>query len=306
MQTSDFVLDAMSVKKEKERGAFSQSFVMGVISLVFLIIGYQTALLIHSSALTRIAANRDVPDTVYVYREIVQENNNTTVKEVSVPERRNAVHSPRAQAVRKNLPRKTVESFSFNPNTASIDDLCRLGFSPKQAASIDSYRKKGGRFNRKEDFAESYVVSDSIYRRLESYIQIPLTDLNIADSAAFDALPGIGGWFASKMIEHRERLKGYSYKEQLMDISRFDQQKFDALCDLVVISEENVSPYPLWELPADSLCLHPYIGDYAAEGIVLYRQNNPRQLWTIEGLKKAGVLDPDHAVKLERCLIRQP
>jgi DNA uptake protein ComE-like DNA-binding protein len=49
-------------------------------------------------------------------------------------------------------------------------------------------------------------------------------DLNLADSAAFDALPGIGGWFASKMIEHRKALGGYSYKEQLMDIYRFDQE----------------------------------------------------------------------------------
>jgi DNA uptake protein ComE-like DNA-binding protein len=301
----------MSVKKEKERGALSQSFVMGAISLVFLVIGYQTALLIHNSALTRIAANRDAPDTVFIYKETAPAAKNPSAAEstsmnVRTAERRNAEHSPRVEAVRKNLPRKKVESFTFNPNTVSVEDLCRLGLSSSQADAIDSYRKKGGRFNRKTDFAESYVVSDSIYRRLEPYIHIPLTDLNLADSAAFDALPGIGGWYASKIIEHRKRLKGYSYKEQLMDIQRFDEQKYEKLCDLVIVSEEHVKPYPLWELPADSLRLHPYIGDYAAEGIVLFRENNPKQLWTIEGLKKAGVLNPGLALKLERCHIRQP
>ena len=296
----------MSVNKEKERGVLSQSFVMGIISLVFLIIGYQTALLIHNSALTRIAANRDAPDTVFIYQETVPADNVVTVKEIRTSERRNAVHSPRVEAVRKNLPRQNVESFDFNPNTVSVEDLCRLGFSSKQAEAIESYRKKGGRFNRRSDFAESFVVSDSIYKRLEPYIQIPLTDLNLADSAAFDNLPGIGGWFASKIIEHRERLQGYSYKEQLMDINRFDAQKYEKLCDLINVSEDYIRPYPLWELPADSLRLHPYIGDYAAEGIVLYRQNNPKQLWTVEGLKKAGVLNPGLALKLERCRIRQP
>ena len=296
----------MSVNKEKERGVLSQSFVMGIISLVFLIIGYQTALLIHNSALTRIAANRDAPDTVFIYQETVPADNVVTVKEIRTSERRNAVHSPRVEAVRKNLPRQNVESFDFNPNTVSVEDLCRLGFSSKQAEAIESYRKKGGRFNRRSDFAESFVVSDSIYKRLEPYIQIPLTDLNLADSAAFDNLPGIGGWYASKIIEHRERLQGYSYKEQLMDINRFDAQKYEKLCDLINVSEDHIRPYPLWELPADSLRLHPYIGDYAAEGIVLYRQNNPKQLWTVEGLKKAGVLNPGLALKLERCRIRQP
>ena len=296
----------MSVNKEKERGVLSQSFVMGIISLVFLIIGYQTALLIHNSALTRIAANRDAPDTVFIYKETAPADNVVPVKEIRTSERRNAVHSPRVEAVRKNLPRQNVESFDFNPNTVSVEDLCRLGFSSKQAEAIESYRKKGGRFNRRSDFAESFVVSDSIYKRLEPYIQIPLTDLNLADSAAFDNLPGIGGWFASKIIEHRERLQGYSYKEQLMDINRFDAQKYEKLCDLINVSEDHIRPYPLWELPADSLRLHPYIGDYAAEGIVLYRQNNLKQLWTVEGLKKAGVLNPGLALKLERCCIRQP
>ena len=289
--------------KEKERNGISQSFVMGVISLVFLIIGYQTALLIHNSAVTKIAACRDEPDTVYVFRDVVSSAPVSTVDSV---QRRNASHSPRVQSIREKLPRKHVESFIFNPNTVSVEDLCRLGFTAKQAAAIDNYRQKGGRFRRKEDFARSYVVSDSIYQRLQPYMDIPLTDLNLADSAAFDALPGIGGWFASKMLEYRRQLGGYSYKEQLMDIWKFDQEKYDALSDLIVVSPEHVKPYPLWSLPADSLRLHPYIGDYAAKGIVLYRDNNPRSLWSVDSLASAGVLRAEDAARLRRCAIANP
>lgn len=290
--------------KEKERNGISQSFVMGVISLVFLIIGYQTALLIHNSAVTKIAACRDEPDTVYVFRE-------RGVSTEAVPsgdsvQRRYASHSPRVQAIRDKLPGRQVESFRFDPNTVSVEDLCRLGFTAKQAMAIDNYRKKGGRFRRKEDFARSYVVSDSVYQRLQQYVEIPLIDLNLADSAAFDALPGIGGWFASRMLEYRKQLGGYSYKEQLMDIWKFDQEKYDALSDLIVVSPEHVKPYPLWSLPADSLRLHPYIGDYAAKGIVLYRDNNPRSLWSVDSLASAGVLRAEDAVRLRRCSIAYP
>ena len=297
---------------EEKKSGLSESFVIGVIAIVFLIVGYQTALFIHQAAVMKIAANRDEPDTVYVYMPVtadsgsvspVRRNGGTEVR----TERRNSVHSPRAEAVRTNLPRTKVESFSFDPNTVSVEDLCRLGFSPKQAQSIDNYRQKGGRFRRKSDFAKSFVVSDSVYRRLEQYIDIPLVDLNTADSAAFDALPGIGGWFASKIIGHRKALGGYSYKEQLLDIHRFDQGKLDGLSDLITVSPEYIRPYPLWSLPADSLRRHPYIDNLeTARAIVLYRQNASREEWTVEGLRDAGILTADQCARLSRCHIASP
>ena len=289
----------------------SESFVMGVVALVFLVIGYQVALFVHRAAVLRIEANRDNPDTVFVYETVPQpvvDSSQPVEKGVVVrTERKNSDHSDRVNAVRKNLPSKKVESFRFDPNSVSQEDLCRLGFTPKQAQSIINYREKGGRFRRKSDFAKSYVVSDSVYARLEPYIDIPLVDLNLADSAAFDALPGIGGWFAAKMVEHRRALKGYSYKEQLMDIWNFDREKFNALCDLVTVSLENTTPYPLWTYPADSLRRHPYIRSYeTARAIVMYRENTPKEQWDVKKLSAAGILSESAAEKLSRCQIATP
>lgn len=288
----------------RDESKFSTSFVTGVIAMTFLIIGYQTALFMHRAAVTKIAADRDSPDTVYVIKEAVSADVPDSMGMKTV--HRSSGHSPRAQAVRNCMPRRKVESFRFNPNTATEEELCRLGFTPKQAQSIINYRNKGGRFRRPEDFAKSYVVSDSIFRRLKPYIDIPLVDLNQADSAAFDALPGIGGWFASKMIEHRKALGGYSYKEQLMDIYRFNQEKFDGLSDLITVSDEYVTPYPLWSLPADSLRLHPYIRNIeTARAIVLFRENNPPEKHTVEDLANAFILPEEDALRLSRCRIKK-
>lgn len=279
----------MKNSNESKRSGLSESFVMGVIAIVFLMVGYQTAMFIHRAAVVKIEANRDRPDTVYV------------CSDTSMTVRKNTTHSPHVSAVRKKLPYKRVESFCFNPNTVSVEDMCRLGFTVRQAESIDNYRKKGGVFRRKSDFAKSYVVADSVYKRLEPYISIPLIDLNQADSADFDSLPGIGGWFASKMIEHRERLGGYSYKEQLMDIYRFDQEKFDALSDLVTVSKPYY--YPLWTLPADSLRLHPYIRNYeTAHAIVLFRQNSDPKAWAVDSLASCGIISRETATKLSGCV----
>lgn len=296
------------MKKNEEKRP-SESFVMGVVALVFLVIGYQVALFMHRAAVLKIEANRDCPDTVYVYKavDVTGKGNGREMEVSGTVVRRNHEHSTKVNTVRANLPRSRVESFRFDPNTVSHDELCRLGFSAKQAQSIINYRQKGGRFRRKADFAKSFVVSDSIYTRLEPYIDIPLLDLNLADSAAFDALPGIGGWFASRMVAYREELKGYSYKEQLMDIWKFDREKYDALQDLVTVSVENVVPYPLWSYPADSLKKHPYIRNFeTARAIVLFRENSPKSEWTVENLAAAGVISGENASRLSRCAILLP
>lgn len=292
----------------------SESFVIGVAAVVFLIIGYQTALFVHNAAVLKIAADRDSPDTVLVYVERPSEELPSESRHV-VPMSQQSVspagvvvktekitqkRTPVAEAVRKSAPRRKVESFRFDPNTVSSEDLMRLGFSAKQAESIVNYRNKGGHFRRKSDFARSFVVSDSIFRRLEPYIDIPRVDLNLADSAAFDALPGIGGWFARKIIEHRQALGGYTCTEQLMDIYRFDREKFDALKDLVTVSEPYV--YPIWELPADSLRRHPYIKSYeAARSIALFRESTSRDGWTLENLAFAGIITQEQYDRLSRC-----
>lgn len=281
------------MKNSKEGGHRPPaSFIIGAVALLFLIIGYQAALFIHKASVARLIANHDSPDTVYIatpgYRA----------------ETHYSYHTPEAQDIRRANTQRRYESFRFDPNTAGIDELMRLGFSEKQAQAIDNYRKKGGRFRRKSDFARSYVVADSVYERLEKYIDIPLVDINKADSATFETLPGIGKFFAARMVSYREELGGYTYPEQLMDIWHFDGERFEGLKDLITLSPPE--PYQLWTLPESILARHPYIGKEAAHGIVLYRENSPAEDWTVSNLIKEGILDPDKGSRLERCRIAPP
>lgn len=277
----------------------SRSFVTGAVALAFLIIGYQTALFIHRAASLRILAS--TPDTVYV---------DISGTEAALPPSASSSGSMKKESVnrraevRSTFTPRSCMNFPFDPNTVSVEDLKRLGFSQKQAASIENYRAKGGRFRRKSDFAKSYVVADSVYRRLEPYIVIPKLDLNSADSAEFCTLPGIGAYFASRMVKYRKLLGGYSDPEQLMEIYHFSKERYDAICDLVEVASPP-EPFRLWSLPADSLKLHPHIHNYStARAIVLYRENNPASALTVSGLAEAGVIDRETAEKLSRCVIR--
>ena len=331
-------LDMHPEKPQRKVRPSAASFKVGAIALAFLILGYQAALFVTRAARLRLEANRDRPDTIYVKgsapeplasleslsdfadgkvagpgrsadADFASLNASQGSSTISYPEhgthidRRNASHSSYVQEYRRQTRR--VESFRFNPNTVPVEDLIRLGFSEKQAQAIDRYRQKGGRFRRKSDFAASFVVADSVYRRLERYIDLPRLDLNRADSAALDDLPGIGPWFAAKILEHRAALGGYSYPEQLLDIYHFDQEKYDALSDLVFCSTP--APYALWSLPADSLRFHPYIRTWqTARAIVLFRDHTPRDGCTVAALGEAGILPPEDAARLARCVLAPP
>lgn len=294
--------------KEKSKGP-SASFRMGAIALAFLIVGYESALFVHKAAVARVVANSDHPDTVYIVRKPVAQTAAGIGAQVPVHHaetlHRESTRTAEALGLAgRNSPRK-YESFRFDPNTASLGDFMRLGFTEKQAQAILNYRSKGGRFRRKGDFAKSFVVADSVYRRLEPWISIPKVDINKADSASFDTLPGIGGWFAKKMVDYRRLLGGYSCTEQLLEIYNFGQERYDGLKDLVTCTPAKA--YPFWALPSDSLAGHPHIRSReTARAIVLYRENNPRGLWTLEGLKKAGVITEDQFGKLSRCNLEKP
>lgn len=281
----------------------STSFTVGAIALIFLALGYQTALFIHKASISRIISNSDSPDTVYVYETVPAaslDNNKDSIVRKSV--RKESKHSAIAQNIKEKYGSKQVESFPFDPNTVTSDELVRLGFSRKQAQSIINYREAGGQFNRKEDFAKSYVVSDSTYRRLENFIRINKIDINHADSADFDRLPGIGPYYAAKLIEYRDKLGGYSHPEQIMDIHNFGQERYDNIKDLIELSEPKA--FMIWSLPEDSLAMHPYLDRHAAHGIVIYRENNPMDKWDLNRLKDAGVISVSQFEKLSKCNIR--
>ena len=295
------------MEEGKRQKTLKSSFTTGAIALVFLIIGFETALFIHKAAVTRLVADRDHPDTVYVVERvkpsIKPEDGAEPVEDESdtLYVRRSGKHSPDAVSIREKAAPHRVETFRFNPNTVSLEDLMRLGFSEKQAQSILNYRAKGGRFRRPSDFAKSFVVADSVFDRLEPYIDIPRIDINKADSTAFETLPGIGPYFAAKMVSYRKELGGYSHPEQLMDIYHFDREKYDALKDLISCSPP--APYPIWTLPERDLARHPYISRDEAHSIVLYRTHQPQEAWTVEGLQKAGILSEEHIKKLSRCVL---
>lgn len=60
-------------------------------------------------------------------------------------------------------------------------------------------------------------------------------NLNTADAAALDTLPGVGPATATAILEHRDKVGGFTSVEQLLDVPGIGEAKLEALRDLVAV-----------------------------------------------------------------------
>ena len=153
--------------------------------------------------------------------------------------------------------------FKFDPNTATESQLLSLGLSQREVSNILKYRARGGRYRVKEDFARVYGLTLEKYRQLEPYIAIKpqimaadvikrekndphpsslsphpsavglrasrklrygeTVDINSADTAMLKRIPGIGDYYAMRIVELRKRKQVFSSPEELLAIRNFPE-----------------------------------------------------------------------------------
>ena len=204
------------------------------------------------------------------------------------------------------------EQRHFDPNTADSTELLRLGLQPWQVVNIYKYRAAGGVYRKPRDFARLYGLTLKQYRQLEPYIRIseeymtaeryfykyePIEErdtikypiklqpeervvLNRADTAQLRKVPGIGSFFARKIVEYRERLGGYYRVQQLLEIEDFPET---AVAFFIIPDDTEFRKMNLNRLSLNELKKHPYLNFHQARAIVDFRRlhgrlDNLRQL----------------------------
>lgn len=182
------------------------------------------------------------------------------------------------------------ELFLFNPNGLAEEDWVRLGLTPAQAKSIKNFEDKGGQFRSKEDVKKMYVISPEKYNELEPYIVIPASqdsithrekknnttvyELNTADTSQLVKIGGIGPVFAARIVAYRNRLGGFYYKEQLLEVFGFDQAKYDQVQNSLKVDTTYISKININTAEASDLRKHPYITPVVANALVSYRKQH--------------------------------
>ncbi|MEA2043147.1 MAG: helix-hairpin-helix domain-containing protein [Bacteroidota bacterium] len=178
--------------------------------------------------------------------------------------------------------------FKFNPNTATVQELEALGLSYKQAKAVDNYRKSGGVFQEKSDFKKIYSLKDKQYSMLENYITIPentennkepelkKTKVNI-NTMSVEELKNRGRFWeyhAKNIVNYRNRLGGYSKKEQLLEVYGVKEEYYKKIENDIAPVKKLLNKIHINFSTVSELGKHPYISYYAAKSIVDYRDKN--------------------------------
>ena len=236
----------------------------------------------------------------------------STKKDASVAKTENVEKS--TQYARKKqpyyqVPEKEYELFDFDPNTADSTQLLRLGLQPWQVRNIYKYRAAGGRYNKPKDLARLYGLTLKQYKRLEPYIKIekevmaadvyktldnetpiqkdtslaayPIKlmegeqiNINTADTNDLKRIPGIGSYYAKRIISFRQRLGGIANVHQLLEIQGFPGS---SLKYMTVGQPSNTQRLPVTQirinhLDVKRLSRHPYIRYVQAKEIMNHRR----------------------------------
>lgn len=212
-------------------------------------------------------------------------------------------NNPRAYKT-ETLPIRQVERFFFDPNTADSAQLRRLGLQTFQIRNIYKFRAAGGIYRKPLDFAKLYGLTVKEYRELEPYIRIssdylPAATLvkegataivkhdttmvrrypqkinetahvvlNTADTTELMTVPGIGPYFARKIVQYGQRLGGYVSVDQLDEIEDFPTEAKRFL----VVEDATPQKLNVNKLTLNELKRHPYINFYRAKDITDYRR----------------------------------
>lgn len=272
------------------KGEFSKSHASGVVALIFIVLFIQGILFLFRSD------DEKASETIVENPEPV----GYTVK-AEKSERR-------VSKVRPGTSEKTHSDRQFDPNIIDRDGLMDLGLSSRQAQVIINYRNSGGKFRKREDFSKMYVISPETYERLKNLISIDscsnhpvqadssrtvikekfeakrIVRLNMADSTELVSLPGIGPYYARKIIQYREKLGGFVLKDQLLDIYGIDRERLSLFAERVALDTNEIVKKDFNEATFEDLSGNPYIGGYVARSIIRYREKCGRELTDLANL----------------------
>jgi competence protein ComEA len=206
--------------------------------------------------------------------------------------------APKPESVASAAPTPLVGLIDLN--LADSATLTRLpGVSPLLARRIVRYRTAAGGF-RSWAHVERVWGLAALLPSLRPYMVLspaPRTytpvDLNLADSAALEALPGIGPAFARRIVAYRSKLGFYRSAMQVREVYGMSDslyriaEPYLLIGDLTDAEQLNVNA-----MSEAELARHPYIGFTWARRIVRYREQHgpfaqPRHLARIYGLDSA-------------------
>ncbi len=178
----------------------------------------------------------------------------------------------------------------LDPNEFLLDDWMRMGLSKKQADIVLNFSVRGLKSN--DDLKKIFVFPEKLFDLIKDSLVYPVekdyqlskdrseekpilklvVEINSATQVDLEKIPGIGPYFANKIIEYRIKLGGFVSKNQLLEIWKFDAEKLSSIEKYIILDDSFISKINVNSISFDDLKDHPYFSYKVANSIVKMRE----------------------------------
>lgn len=122
-------------------------------------------------------------------------------------------------------------------------------------------------------------------------------ELNSADSADLIALPGIGPWFAGRIIRYRELLGGFVNPAQLLEVYGMDTTRYNGIASFVTADSTRIQRIDLNNSTFQEVISHPYINREETYAIFRYR-DFADSILDPENILRDQIIDRDRFIRM--------
>ena len=157
----------------------------------------------------------------------------------------NQIDSLKNVEVEKRKPKK----YPFNPNYLTDYKGAQLGMSIQEIDRLLAFRKQNKFINSASQFQKVTKVSDSLLNTIAVYFKFPdwvtkqnkrkkntivhnrankirisTSDINEATSLDLQNIDGVNEYLAQRIIKYRERIRGFTYETQLLEVWKLEKE----------------------------------------------------------------------------------
>ncbi|MGB5981211.1 MAG: helix-hairpin-helix domain-containing protein [Nonlabens sp.] len=205
----------------------------------------------------------------------------------------NEAYQARVDSIKKAAASRRDTIYPFNPNYITDYRGYKLGMTLEELDRLSRFRESGNFINSKEDFKKITGVSDQWLDSISPYFKFPAwvtakkktysqynkysnkpskpRDLNTASASQLKEVYGIGPALSKRIIDERERLKGFVDMIQVRSIYGLTDSTVARIKEKFYINESSIEKFALNKATQDELLSIPYFNDYLVDELIKQR-----------------------------------
>jgi DNA uptake protein and related DNA-binding proteins len=190
--------------------------------------------------------------------------------------------------------------------TVFLKFVVHYAVPPQPKIDISTFEKEIARFEKASDSLTNsvnkrYIINDSFSHKrgpntFTSKIKVRI-EINTADSAALERLPGIGEILASRIIKYRNKLGGFYSLDQLNEVYNLKSETIRLIQPFLLADTTKIKKIAINSASFKEINAHPYLSFEQTR--LIFKIRNRKRFTSLAQLVQASILSDNELSKLK-------